>query len=397
MNPPKSTTYLGVAGAALLLALLLLGSVLTLALTSRYAEAAAPSDTATYLLLALSAALLIFGAWFLRVGTRYLRDPDTLKEPERSEVLYGRHLVGIGFALLADALLNVVVVAVLIRRISSLQSSGHFQRAGRQGSDLHGDEFNAANVHGVIEKIAPSEAGEVLMRLFGRDPAECFLVGILLIMSTLVTLLGALFFFATAMWNKMQNAERENFDSSIFWAGLWFRVGEAVVFNLVFFFLLRVYAPDSYLLLPLVSLLVGMFLKSGEQLVSSLAQRVFAAFSALLPVEAAPRVAADVYQAVLTQVPPEPEARGRLLNALTDALIAMRGVESARIDPQFLLLRVRFDAQKVALKDIRHTVQLLGCDVQQTDDAKEQEPRVTTNKAVRVVLVDDPPKSGLDS
>jgi hypothetical protein len=372
MNTPKSTTALGVAGAALLLSLLLVGSVLTLLLTSRYAEAPAPSDTATYLLLGIAAALLLLGLWFLRSGLRSLRDPESLKEPEKSEVLYGRHLVGIGFALLADALLNVVVVAVLIRRISSLQASGHFQRASQHGNDLYGDEFNAANVHGVIEKIAPSEAGEVLMRLFGRDPAECFLVGILLIMSTLVTLLGALFFFATAMWNKMQNADRESFDPSIFWAGLWFRVGEAVVFNLVFFFLLRVYAPDSYLLLPLVSLLVGMFLKSGEQLVSSLAQRLFAAFSALLPVETAPRTAADVYQAVLTQVPQEPDSRAKLFNALTDALVAMRGVESARIDPQFLLLRVRYDAQKLTLKDIRHTVQLLGCDIQKAEPAENQ-------------------------
>lgn len=372
MKTPRSTTSLGVAGALLLLSLLLLGAVLTLSLSSRYAEVAPTSDATTYLLLGLAAALLLLGLWFLRQGLRSLHDPDDLKEPERSEVLYGRHLVGIGFALLADALLNVVVVAVLIRRICSLQASGHFQRAHEHTNDLRGDEFNAANVHGVIEKVAASEAGDILMRLFGRDPAECFLVGILLIMSTLVTLLGALFFFATAMWDKMKNADRENFDPSIFWAGLWFRIGEAVVFNLVFFFLLRVYAPDSYLLLPLVSLLVGMFLKSGEQLVSSLAHRVFAAFSALLPVEAAPRVGADVYQTVLTQVPSEPEARGKLLNALTEAIVAMRGVESARVDPQFLLLRVRYDAQKLTHKDIRNTVKLLGCDVQKAEPAADQ-------------------------
>src|SRR4029450_13952027 len=78
---------------------------------------------------------------------------------------------------------------------------------------------------------------------------------------------------------------RETFDRRLFWGGLWFRIAEALLFNLVFFLVLRYYAPDRYLLLLLVSLMVGLFLKAGEWLVSGGAARAIASIQALVPNE----------------------------------------------------------------------------------------------------------------
>jgi hypothetical protein len=71
----------------------------------------------------------------------------------------------------------------------------------------------------------------------------------------------------------------EPFDASRFWAGLWYRLGEAIVFALVLFLL--GYANYANGLrgatLLLVALLIGMFVKTGETLIAGLTRKVFAA------------------------------------------------------------------------------------------------------------------------
>lgn len=352
---------LALAGLILLLAMLLMAAAATLGLTAGLREAGGGSGQSWKILvfLAVLAVVLLCGAVLsVRRSLTGLSEADELPEPERSSTLFGRHLVGIGFALLTGALVNVVVVAILTCRMSDIQE-GLAHADSKSSTHLWGDTFDAAQADGIVTRLNTSEAGVVLARLFGRSETESFVVVMLLVVSTLVALLGALFFFATSMWTKMQNADREPFDRSLFWAGLWFRIGEAVVFSLVFSFMLRLYAPDQYLLLPLASLLVGMFLKSGEQLVSGLANRFFAAFAALLPIDKAPTVTIRMFQSLINGLPETGETRQRAIGTILDAITALRGVDRAAIDTT-LMLRVRYDPDKTTVEDIKQTVQMLG-------------------------------------
>ena len=111
--------------------------------------------------------------------------------------------------------------------------------------------------------------------------------------------LGSLFFVAGALRRKREILRRElarlearngrpagRYDSAQFWGGLWYRMGEAVLFALVFFLTVRSgyinfdYANRVWVLL--VALLVGMFVKPAEQLINGLALRLFEGIKAML-------------------------------------------------------------------------------------------------------------------
>lgn len=352
----RAQVRLGLAGALLLMALLLLTATLTLCLVPGAGNKWIVG-WGTGSALALATSLLLLGVVVLRRGLALLPAADILPEPDKSSTLFGRHLVGIGFALLADALVNVVVVAVLAWRMSNIQEVLASRESGLV-KELHGDAFDAGPLDSAVIRVS-ANAGDVLARFFGRTEAESFAVVLLLVMSTLVALLGALFFFATSMWTKMQQSDQELFDRSTFWAGLWFRIGEAVVFNLVFFFMLRLYAPDQYLLLPLVSLLIGMFLKSGEQLVTGLATRFFAAFEALLPIERAPTISFRLFEALLKNLPDDLQTRQQAIAALLDDITALQGVDRTAVDAS-LMLRVRYNPDKIKVDEIKQVITLQG-------------------------------------
>lgn len=83
---------------------------------------------------------------------------------------------------------------------------------------------------------------------------------------------------------KPDPTPREPFCAPRFWAGLWFRIGEALLFALIAFLIvkspsLKTWAGTTLLL---VSLLLGMFVKSGESLIAGLAFRVFNAIQELV-------------------------------------------------------------------------------------------------------------------
>jgi hypothetical protein len=307
--------------------------------------------------------LLGFGAmtaaaWWLVGIIRRLPDPEQRPEPDRSQALYGRYLVGVGFALLLDALINVVVFAAIAWTIHTLRSVGPV--AG-EPSPLAGDTFDG-NEAAEMALSAGSEFAPWAAALFGKTADDAAIIGMLLVLSTLVALLGALFFFANALWARMQEAERDPFDRAIFWAGLWFRLGEAVVFNLVFFLLFRLYAPEQYLILPLLSLLVGMFLKSGEQLISGLANRLFAALSQLLPIEKGAGGARKIFELPLKNLPSDPIKREQAMKLIEKAVTNLRGTEQTVVDPVREQLRVMYDCDRITPEEIHQAVRLLGFD-----------------------------------
>ena len=93
--------------------------------------------------------------------------------------------------------------------------------------------------------------------------------------------LGALFFVTNALRRKRDTGE--TYDTRKFWGGLWYRLGEAVLFTLVFFLAFRFYGSktgDRFL--PLVALCLGMFVTTGEALVFGLVQRVLKGAIALV-------------------------------------------------------------------------------------------------------------------
>ena len=166
--------------------------------------------------------------------------------------LYERYMVGVGYALLVVALMSATAIA--------------------------GCAFN-----GLTATLFPSKAGDAADKLaldanpIGLTVLLCIAVG--------MSVLGALFFVANALRTK--RADFEEFSTPMFWSGLWYRLGEAVLFTIVFFLVLRRFSgPSGMYWLPVVALLLGMFVTSGERLVFGLAKRVFAAMETLVPISA---------------------------------------------------------------------------------------------------------------
>ncbi|MHC4063778.1 MAG: DUF4153 domain-containing protein [Planctomycetota bacterium] len=121
-------------------------------------------------------------------------------------------------------------------------------------------------------------------------------LAILVVLSAVASVFGALFFVANSLRKKREDP-KEEFSVRKFWGGLTFRLGEAVLFSLVIFWLIwwssapttgtitqpaqsPANMPLGYALLPLMSLLLGMFVTSGEKLVFAIAQGLFRAVEA---------------------------------------------------------------------------------------------------------------------
>ncbi len=179
----------------------------------------------------------------------------------RNDAIYNRYLVGLGYALLLCGVANVIGLAGLSWR-GSLQSL----------------------IDGTVSSAADGPA-----RL-----ARHQVCAVRILLTANMAVLGAVFFVTNALRKKRQC--KEGFDKGRFWGGLWYRVGEAVLFTVVFYLVLHRFVPDSAkasvpsdppkevdLWMPILGLLVGMFIQSGERLVYGIAQRAFAAVSALLP------------------------------------------------------------------------------------------------------------------
>ena len=201
-----------------------------------------------------------WGLWLVLVGGLLLasglyalsRLPLPTTPIDLCNKLYERYMVGVGYALLVVALMSATAIA--------------------------GCAFN-----GLTATLFPSKAGDAVDKLaLDANPVG---LTVLLCIAVGMSVLGALFFVANALRTK--RADFEEFSTPMFWSGLWYRLGEAVLFTIVFFLVLRRFAgPSGMYWLPVVALLLGMFVTSGERLVFGLAKRVFAAMETLVPISA---------------------------------------------------------------------------------------------------------------
>ncbi len=216
-------------------------------------------------------ALLLSGALVTVMGMSAARtEAGGRDERGRSQSLYHRFLVGLGFLLFGVSLLAVTGFAGML----------HSDQIPANGAAFAKRLLD--NTAATPEAAAGTPAGRML--------------AVMLLVSAALALVGASFFVTGAMrehqGNNLENPEVESFDESRFWGGLWFRLGQAVLYTLVFFIVLWSGLPGtgngegaitgSMVVMPVVGLLIGMFVKAGEALVAGVAERILNAVSALV-------------------------------------------------------------------------------------------------------------------
>lgn len=201
-------------------------------------------------------------------------------ELQYSSQMFGRALVGIGYFLLLDALLNIVAIA-------------GFAKGGYEGAILmplrtFSVETNTVGTAKQAPKLDPSTntVPAAVPEKEGKKPVDeakrNMFRAIQLMFALGFTLMGALFFFAKSLWDKMQDSTLVHFDERMFWAGLWFRLGEAVVFTLVVYVALRFKQQEGSDWLPFIALVIGLSVKSAENLIAGICERVLAAVNGLI-------------------------------------------------------------------------------------------------------------------
>jgi hypothetical protein len=198
------------------------------------------------------------------------RDVDAASKgltPARCQEMFLRYQIGTGFTLLLLGIVNVFVFAGLAHR-------------------LWFDSYTPPLPASVTSGSGPAAA--LTETQIARLAQTCSLR---IILALNMAILGALFFIANSL-HKLRICHRR-FDSNVFWGGLWYRIGEAVLFTLVFLLVIHWrYKGDLLqtsveydLILPLLALMLGMFIKTGERIVFGSAERVFAAASAIIPIQ----------------------------------------------------------------------------------------------------------------
>ncbi|MEM9065440.1 MAG: hypothetical protein AAGB51_08125 [Planctomycetota bacterium] len=227
-------------------------------------------------------ALIVIGAIAaLSLALRNMSEvpsPATDHDHEQNMLVFQRYLVGIGYALLLSSLVLVGLVATLIS-LGALQPKPDAPTPTEtlMGSDAAADPLMGEATESVVQlPVKLSEHGSVAL-----------LVG----MSAVASIVGALFFVANSLRRKRDN--NIHFSAELFWGGLWFRLGEAVLFSMVLFWLIWTQHRSSsngsfaldYYWLPVLSLLLGMFVTAGERIIYSIAQGLFRGISAFFDPE----------------------------------------------------------------------------------------------------------------
>ena len=212
--------------------------------------------------------------------------------------MFGRCLVGIGFVLLLDAVVTVVGIAGFAKSgaieelFQSHGGSNSMTMNSSPGSQqlLSTSNFNAlpvaSNANSPDLKIAdlisrkqtPSERPFLL---WNRSQERAQRRNPIVVCHGLYD--HGSFFFAKTLWGKMQHEPIVVFDEHIFWAGLWFRLGSAIVFTVVIYLaLLYKGYSDSLSIMPFLGLIVGLSVKGTEHLIDGITTRILNAIKGLV-------------------------------------------------------------------------------------------------------------------
>jgi hypothetical protein len=206
---------------------------------------------------------LVAGIWTLVI----LKPIESGDMRADSDATFTRYLIGIGYFLFVDAVVNMVAIA-------GIAHSGRLEQIFPVGDGALKSE--------PVSKGAVSWL-EGFLRFFGwTDSEKPTVLTVILMLSLGMALLGALLYFAKALWNKF-DAQIELFDRNVFWGGLWFRLAEAIVFTIALFLFFQFRGANKTInYLPMIGLLVGLTVKSSEALIFGLAERVLASITGLI-------------------------------------------------------------------------------------------------------------------
>lgn len=215
-----------------------------------------------------------------------------------SKIMFGQCLCGIGFVLLLDALVNVVAVSGFAKAgtLPYLFESGTYSTTNVSYRHRGNDPTNSPGRHGSnrvptvvgatptdtnnattsTNAVVAQDSDEAPPALASLDRFQTNIIKALQLLFALgFTIMGALFFFAKSLWVKMQSNPIVQFDERIFWAGLWFRLGEAVVFTVVVFLaLLYKHFSDGLSWMPFIALIIGISVKAAENFIAGITERL---------------------------------------------------------------------------------------------------------------------------
>ncbi|MBI9083025.1 MAG: hypothetical protein JEZ11_05460 [Desulfobacterales bacterium] len=236
----------------------------------------------------------VYGMFWLIYN--FNNDMDTLEGiddiEQRNSIFYGRFISMLGAGIIFLSLTNAVILGGFIYNdVLSIPFSGITDKidknAGKEGAKPT-DESSPATTTDKESTNSGTKTNGALSDPQTTQPERLDAGGHLLLVSMLMAILGSLFFTANTLI-AARNEGKSDFSRAKFWSGLWFRMGESVLFVLVFF-LLGCSSKSNYNAFinwfPALSLFLGMFVKSGERVVFGLAERLFEMTRGLLPATA---------------------------------------------------------------------------------------------------------------
>lgn len=208
---------------------------------------------------------------------------------------FGAHLCFLGYFLFLMGLCCLIVVVNLLRD-DQLMVSGRFQSEKfamvvtewqaclddqRALEQARASGEMAAAFSSLANKVAARKHS--LARRIQEMKAE---LNVLLVLSCGLAVFGSMFFTINTLKEKRSAKEPEFFDQRRFWGELVFRCGEAVLFTILVFWLIwNSQTPQYYTWLPVMALFLGMFIKSAEQVIYGLSDKVLEKARLLLPFE----------------------------------------------------------------------------------------------------------------
>lgn len=255
-----------------------------------------------------------FRYWTKSPGTDTCECRESSNPPTDPSMVpgYNRALVGIGYAIVLLGTLNFVALAGFAKtgHLNEIfQPSKDFETTILVSLDRSKSSADTPDTDPVEPDPATAEGGGVESEGEAQPTAKEIkqlqrlqqvrrMIRILLLPG--YAILGALFFVAGTLRLNRDRAEKSAraddvsstqrdedrippgpFSSSKFWGGLWYRLGEGIVFSLVLLILvgsgITVESNEHEPWLLVLALIIGMFVKPAEILINGLAQRLFKA------------------------------------------------------------------------------------------------------------------------
>ncbi|MDP7018727.1 MAG: hypothetical protein QGG36_23205 [Pirellulaceae bacterium] len=207
--------------------------------------------------------------------------PNAVSDHDRT---YAWALVGVSFVLFLDAVLMMTCMA---------------------GFSYHGhlDRVLATDVQPIVAAPAPGAPAVADDAGTSADDDNGAVISARLVLSMGMAVLGALFFVAKSLRTSWEQGV--TFHLGRFWSGIWFRLGQAIVYTACLHLLLRMQAkvPHSYIVI--MALVVGMFVKIAERTFFGVSQRLFAMIDYLIPLTDLPAAPTPVDPNAGVRPPPE--------------------------------------------------------------------------------------------